>query len=54
MSDYTLIHNEKECQYEYHIEGHLAQLVYDDQDGVLYITHTLVPKSSAAEASQAH
>ncbi len=44
MSDYTLVHNEKENQYEYHIEGHLAKLVYDDQDGVLYITHTLVPK----------
>ena len=44
MSDYTLIHNEKESQYEYHIEGFLAQFVYDDQDGVLYITHTFVPK----------
>jgi len=44
MSDYTLVHNEKASQYEYHIEGHLAQLVYDDQGGVLYITHTLVPK----------
>ena len=44
MSDYTLIHNEKESQYEYHIEGQLAQFVYDNQNGVLYITHTLVPK----------
>ena len=44
MSDYILVHNEKESQYEYHIEGHLAQFIYDDQNGVLYITHTLVPK----------
>ena len=44
MSEYTLVHNEKESQYEYHIEGHLAQFIYDDQGGVLYITHTLVPK----------
>ena len=44
MSDYTLVHNEAASQYEYHIEGHLAQLVYDDQGGTLYITHTLVPK----------
>jgi len=44
MSDYTLVHNEEKCQYEYHIEGFIAQFVYDDQDGVLYITHTLVPK----------
>jgi len=44
MPDYTLLHNERESQYEYHIEGHLAQLIYDDHNGVLYITHTLVPK----------
>ena len=44
MSDYTLVHNKEKYQYEYHIEGHIAQFVYDDQDGVLYITHTLVPK----------
>ena len=42
-TNYELIHNEAECQYEYHIEGHLAQLVYDDQNGVLHITQTLVP-----------
>ena len=42
-TEYKLVHNEAECQYEYHIEGHLAQFIYDDQNGVLYITHTLVP-----------
>ena len=43
-TNYELVHNEAECQYEYHIEGHLAQLIYDDQNGVLHITQTLVPE----------
>ena len=43
-TDYTLIHNEAECQYEYHIEGHLARVVYEDKEGVLHLTHTFVPK----------
>jgi len=47
MSEYTLVHNEEKSQYEYHIEGHLAQFVYDNQNSVLYITHTLVPKELA-------
>ncbi|HFU76220.1 MAG TPA: N-acetyltransferase [Arcobacter sp.] len=42
--NYKLIHNEAESQYEYHIEGMLARLVYDNQDGVLHLTHTFVPK----------
>lgn len=41
---YELVHNEAASQYEYHIDGKLAQFVYDDQNGVLYITHTFVPK----------
>ena len=43
-TNYKLIHNEAKHQYEYHIEGHLAQLVYEEQNGVLHITQTLVPK----------
>lgn len=42
--DYELIHNEAACQYEYHIEGHLARVVYKDEDGVLNLTNTFVPK----------
>jgi predicted GNAT family acetyltransferase len=42
--DYELIHNEAETQYEYHIEGHLARLVYEVQEGVYHLTHTFVPK----------
>ncbi|MEE8589266.1 MAG: GNAT family N-acetyltransferase [Sulfurimonadaceae bacterium] len=42
--DYKLVHNEAECQYEYHIEGHLARLIYENENGVLHITHTFVPK----------
>lgn len=43
-NSYKLIHNEAECQYEYHIEGHLARLVYEEEDGVLHLTHTFVPQ----------
>jgi len=44
MSDYTLIHNKEKHQYEYHIEGYTAQLIYEEKAGVLDLTHTLVPK----------
>jgi predicted GNAT family acetyltransferase len=43
-NNYELIHNEAECQYEYHIEGQLARLVYKEENGVLHLTHTFVPK----------
>ncbi|MGB6020638.1 MAG: GNAT family N-acetyltransferase [Sulfurimonadaceae bacterium] len=43
-TNYNLVHNEAECQYEYHIEGHLARLVYEEDNGVLHLTQTLVPK----------
>ena len=42
--NYELIHNEAESQYEYHIEGLLARLVYKEEDGVLHLTNTYVPK----------
>ena len=32
---HTLIHNEKECTYEYHIDGHTAYIQYDETNGVL-------------------
>ena len=43
-NNYELIHNPDENQYEYHIEGHLARLVYENEKGVLHLTHTFVPK----------
>ena len=43
-NNYELIHNESESQYEYHIEGHLARLVYEEENGVLHLTNTFVPK----------
>ncbi len=43
-NNYELIHNEAESQYEYHIEGQLARLVYKNEDGVLHLTNTYVPK----------
>jgi predicted GNAT family acetyltransferase len=41
---YELVHNTTACQYEYHIEGHLARVIYEEENGVLHLTHTFVPK----------
>ncbi len=49
MAEYTLIHNEKENKYEFHIDGHIAHITYDNQDGVLHITHTIVPDALAGK-----
>jgi len=49
MAEHTLIHNEKENKYEYHIDGHIAHITYDNQDGVLHITHTIVPDALAGK-----
>ena len=46
---YTLIHNEPECKYEYHIDGHIAYITYDDQDGNMHLTHTIVPEELAGK-----
>ena len=46
---YTLIHNEPECKYEYHIDGHIAYITYDDQDGNMHLTHTIVPDALAGK-----
>ena len=45
--NYKLIHNPKENQYEYHIEGYLARLVYENREGTLHLTHTFVPDELA-------
>ncbi|MCF6244032.1 MAG: N-acetyltransferase [Sulfurovum sp.] len=49
MAEHALIHNEKENTYEFHIEGHIAHIRYDNQDGVLHITETIVPKALAGK-----
>jgi len=46
---YELIHNENECKYEYHIEGHVAYITYDDQNGEMHLTHTIVPEPLAGK-----
>jgi predicted GNAT family acetyltransferase len=46
---YTLIHNEPECKYEYHIDDHIAYITYDDQDGKMHLTHTIVPDALAGQ-----
>ena len=45
----TLIHNEAECKYEYHIDGHVAYITYDDQNGNMHLTHTVVPEALAGK-----
>jgi len=46
---YELIHNENECKYEYHIDGYTAYITYDDQDGNMHLTHTIVPEELAGK-----
>ena len=46
---HTLIHNQDECKYEYHIEGHCAYITYDDQEGKMHLTHTIVPEALAGK-----
>lgn len=41
---YTLIHNEDANRYEYNIEGHTCYIDYEDQEGNLHLTHTIVPE----------
>lgn len=42
---YTLIDNEDEKQYEFHIDNELAKIEYVKQPGKIYLTHTEVPES---------
>jgi predicted GNAT family acetyltransferase len=46
---HELIHNPDECKYEYHIDGHVAYITYDDQDGNMHLTHTIVPDALAGK-----
>ncbi|MEA3371774.1 MAG: GNAT family N-acetyltransferase [Campylobacterota bacterium] len=46
---HKLIHNRDECKYEYHIEGHVAYITYDDQNGNMHLTHTIVPEELAGK-----
>lgn len=45
----TLIHNKDEFQYEYHIDEHIAYIRYDDQNGNMHLTHTVVPEALAGK-----
>jgi predicted GNAT family acetyltransferase len=46
-TNYKLVHNKAKHQYEYHIDGHLARVVYEEKSGVLHLTETHVPKKLA-------
>ena len=46
---HELIHNQNECKYEYHIEGYIAYITYDDQNGNMHLTHTIVPEELAGK-----
>ena len=41
---FELIHNPAKNNYEYHIDEHVAYITYDDQNGNMHLTHTVVPK----------
>ncbi len=49
MAEHTLIHNKEENKYEFHIDDNIAYITYDNQDGVLHITHTIVPDALAGK-----
>jgi predicted GNAT family acetyltransferase len=46
---HTLIHNENECKYEYHIDGHCVYITYEDKEGKMHLTHTIVPEELAGK-----
>jgi predicted GNAT family acetyltransferase len=46
---HTLIHNTQECRYEYHIDGYIAYITYDDQNGNMHLTQTIVPEALAGK-----
>jgi len=49
METHTLIHNKDENKYEFHIDDYIAYITYDNQDGVLHLTHTIVPDALAGK-----
>ncbi len=46
---YKLIHNAAKSNYEYHIDGHIAYITYDEQNGNMHLTHTIVPEALAGK-----
>lgn len=44
-TNYELVHNEAKSRYEYHIEGHLAYVAYEEENGTLRLIQTSVPKA---------
>ena len=46
---HKLIHNQPESKYEYHIDGYIAYITYDDQNGEMHLTHTIVPEELAGK-----
>ncbi|MBA6415521.1 N-acetyltransferase [Colwellia sp. 6M3] len=46
---YTLEHNVEESKYEFHIGEHIAYITYDDQNGDMHLTHTIVPDALAGK-----
>ena len=46
---YTLEHNIEASKYEFHIGEHIAYITYDDQNGDMHLTHTIVPDALAGK-----
>lgn len=49
METPTLIHNKDDNKYEFHLEDHIAYITYDNQNGVLHLTQTIVPDALAGK-----
>ena len=47
--DYKLIDNKEISQYEIHIEGVVAKILYKRKDNKIYLIHTEVPKELAGK-----
>ena len=47
---HTLVHNQAESKYEYHIDQYIAYITYDeDENGNMHLTHTIVPEELAGK-----
>jgi predicted GNAT family acetyltransferase len=42
-TDYKLINNEEKSRYEYRIDGHIAYVAYEEENGRLRLVRTAVP-----------
>jgi predicted GNAT family acetyltransferase len=44
-ADCKLIDNKEHSRYEYHIGGHVAYVAYEEENGIVHLVRTSVPKA---------